>query len=199
MLIVGQNDIFCGHNVVNFSMWFLQLTVFKYLVASHVSEQRMTCPWEYLYFIVLSSSTRKYDSLKQMCCFPNVPPFVVSYPYYMIWCVTPCFVIKFSNKCLSLLMLTPYDIPCKSMRTMLTYRIFIYFILRLNYQVHDIRTKSMYIDYAMRELVMIFGSIYPITLDPTTEWVHNQMKAVVYDGFLTYKSVVFYHIYYKLG
>ena len=39
MLILGQNDIFCGHNVVNFSVWFLQLTVFKYLVASHVTEQ----------------------------------------------------------------------------------------------------------------------------------------------------------------
>ena len=38
MLILGQNDIFCGHNVVNFSMWFLQLTAFKYLVASHVTE-----------------------------------------------------------------------------------------------------------------------------------------------------------------
>ena len=38
MLILGQNDIFCGHNVVNFSMWFLQLTVFKHLVASHVTE-----------------------------------------------------------------------------------------------------------------------------------------------------------------
>ena len=38
MLILGQNDIFCGHNVVNFSVWFLQLTVFKYLVASHVTE-----------------------------------------------------------------------------------------------------------------------------------------------------------------
>ena len=23
MLILGQNDIFCGHNVVNFSVWFL--------------------------------------------------------------------------------------------------------------------------------------------------------------------------------
>ena len=38
MLILGQNDVFCGHNVVNFSLWFLQLTVFKYLVASHVIE-----------------------------------------------------------------------------------------------------------------------------------------------------------------
>ena len=38
MLILGQNDIFCGHNVVNFSMRFLQMTVFKYLVASHVTE-----------------------------------------------------------------------------------------------------------------------------------------------------------------
>ena len=38
MLILGQNYIFCGHNVVNFSVWFLQLTVFKYLVASHVTE-----------------------------------------------------------------------------------------------------------------------------------------------------------------
>ena len=38
MLILGQNDIFCGHHVVNFSVWFLQLTVFKYLVASHVTE-----------------------------------------------------------------------------------------------------------------------------------------------------------------
>ena len=36
ILILGQNDIFCGHNVVNFSVWFLQLTVF--LVASHVTE-----------------------------------------------------------------------------------------------------------------------------------------------------------------
>ena len=38
MLILGQNDTFCGHNVVNFSVWFLQLTVIKYLVASHVTE-----------------------------------------------------------------------------------------------------------------------------------------------------------------
>ena len=38
MLIFGQNDIFCGYNVVQFSVWFLQLTVFKYLVASHVTE-----------------------------------------------------------------------------------------------------------------------------------------------------------------
>ena len=38
MLILGQNDVFCGHNGVNFSVWFLQLTVFKYLVASHVTE-----------------------------------------------------------------------------------------------------------------------------------------------------------------
>ena len=38
MLILGQNDISWGHNVVNFSVWFLQLTVFKYLVASHVTE-----------------------------------------------------------------------------------------------------------------------------------------------------------------
>ena len=38
MLILGQNDIFCGHNVVNFSVWFLQLTAFKYLVVSHVIE-----------------------------------------------------------------------------------------------------------------------------------------------------------------
>ena len=38
MLILGQNYIFCGHNVVNFSVRFLQLTVFKYLVASHVTE-----------------------------------------------------------------------------------------------------------------------------------------------------------------
>ena len=38
MLILGQNDIFCSHSVVNFSVWFLQLAVFKYLVASHVTE-----------------------------------------------------------------------------------------------------------------------------------------------------------------
>ena len=38
MLILGQNDVFCGHSVVNFSVWFLQLTVSKYLVASHVTE-----------------------------------------------------------------------------------------------------------------------------------------------------------------
>ena len=38
MLILDQNDIVYGHNVVNFSVWFLQLTVFKYLVASHVTE-----------------------------------------------------------------------------------------------------------------------------------------------------------------
>ena len=38
MLILDQNDIFCGHNVVNFSVWFHQLTVFKYLVARHVTE-----------------------------------------------------------------------------------------------------------------------------------------------------------------
>ena len=28
MLILGQNDMLCGHNVVNFSGWSLQLTVF---------------------------------------------------------------------------------------------------------------------------------------------------------------------------
>ena len=38
ILILGQNYIFCSHNVVYFSVWFLQLTVFKYLVASHVTE-----------------------------------------------------------------------------------------------------------------------------------------------------------------
>ena len=38
MLILGQNDIFCGYHVVNLSVWFLQLIVFKYLVASHVTE-----------------------------------------------------------------------------------------------------------------------------------------------------------------
>ena len=38
MLILGQNDIFCGHNVVHFSVWFLQLTAFKYFVTSHVTE-----------------------------------------------------------------------------------------------------------------------------------------------------------------
>ena len=38
MLILGLNDIFCGHNVVKISEWFLQLTVPKYLVASHVTE-----------------------------------------------------------------------------------------------------------------------------------------------------------------
>ena len=38
MLILGQNDIFCGHHVVNSSAWFLQLTVFKDSVASHVTE-----------------------------------------------------------------------------------------------------------------------------------------------------------------
>ena len=34
----GQNDIFCGPNWVNFSVWFLHMTVLKYLVASHVTE-----------------------------------------------------------------------------------------------------------------------------------------------------------------
>ena len=38
MLILGQNDIFCGHNEVKFSVWFLQLTAYKYLVASHGTE-----------------------------------------------------------------------------------------------------------------------------------------------------------------
>ena len=38
MMILDQNDVFCGHNVVNFSVCFLQLTVFKYLVASHETE-----------------------------------------------------------------------------------------------------------------------------------------------------------------
>ena len=38
MLILGENDILCGHNVVNLPVWFFQLTVFKYLVASHVTE-----------------------------------------------------------------------------------------------------------------------------------------------------------------
>ena len=28
MLILGQTDIFCGYNEVNFSVWFLQQTVF---------------------------------------------------------------------------------------------------------------------------------------------------------------------------
>ena len=40
MLILGQNDIFCDQNVVNYSVCFLQLTVFKYVVASHVTEPR---------------------------------------------------------------------------------------------------------------------------------------------------------------
>ena len=35
MLILGQNDLFCGHSVVNFSVWFPQKTV---LVANHVTE-----------------------------------------------------------------------------------------------------------------------------------------------------------------
>ena len=39
LLILGQNDLFCSHNVVIFSVWFLQLTAFKYLVPSHVTEQ----------------------------------------------------------------------------------------------------------------------------------------------------------------
>ena len=30
MLILGQSDTFCGHNVVNFWVRFLQLTVFKF-------------------------------------------------------------------------------------------------------------------------------------------------------------------------
>ena len=38
MLILVHNAIFRGHKVVNFSVWLLQLTVFKYLVASHVAE-----------------------------------------------------------------------------------------------------------------------------------------------------------------
>ena len=38
MLILGHNDIFGGYNVGNFSVLFLQLTVFKYLVASLVTE-----------------------------------------------------------------------------------------------------------------------------------------------------------------
>ena len=38
ILILSQNDIFYAHHVVNFSVLFLQLTVFKYLVASHVTE-----------------------------------------------------------------------------------------------------------------------------------------------------------------
>ena len=38
MLILGLNGIFCGHSVVNFSVWYLQLTVFKYFVANHVTE-----------------------------------------------------------------------------------------------------------------------------------------------------------------
>ena len=38
MLILCQYDIFYGHNVVSSSVWFLQLTVFKYLVVSHVTE-----------------------------------------------------------------------------------------------------------------------------------------------------------------
>ena len=38
MLILGQNDIFCGYNVINFSVWLVQLPVFKYLVANNVTE-----------------------------------------------------------------------------------------------------------------------------------------------------------------
>ena len=38
ILILGQNVIFCGHNVVHFSVWFPQLTVLKYLVATHAIE-----------------------------------------------------------------------------------------------------------------------------------------------------------------
>ena len=36
--ILWQNDVLCGHSVVYFSVWFLQLTVSKYLVAGHVPE-----------------------------------------------------------------------------------------------------------------------------------------------------------------
>ena len=37
MLILGRNYKLSGHSAVHFSVWFLQLTVFKYLVASHVT------------------------------------------------------------------------------------------------------------------------------------------------------------------
>ena len=33
-----QYDILCGYNVIDCSVWFLQMKVFKYLVASHVIE-----------------------------------------------------------------------------------------------------------------------------------------------------------------
>ena len=57
MLILGQNDIFCGHNVVNYSVCFLQLAVFKYLVASHVTEpgQLLTEPGTVIKFSYISS------------------------------------------------------------------------------------------------------------------------------------------------
>ena len=57
MLSLGQNDIFCGHNAVNFSVWFLQLTVFKYLVACHVTEpgSLLTEPGAVIKFSHLSS------------------------------------------------------------------------------------------------------------------------------------------------
>ena len=40
MLILGLSDIVLDHNIVEFSVWFLQLTalLFKNLVASHVTE-----------------------------------------------------------------------------------------------------------------------------------------------------------------
>ena len=60
ILILGQNDIFCGHNVVNFSVWLFQLTVFKYLVASHVTEpgSLLTEPCAVIKFSHFSSPPR---------------------------------------------------------------------------------------------------------------------------------------------
>ena len=41
----SQNDIFRGNNVVNFPVWSLQLTVFKYLVASRATEPGFVANW----------------------------------------------------------------------------------------------------------------------------------------------------------
>ena len=57
MLILCQNEIFCAPNVVNFSVWFLQLTVWISLVASHITDPGwlLSVPSAVIKFIYSSS------------------------------------------------------------------------------------------------------------------------------------------------
>ena len=74
MLILGQNDIFCGIHVVNFSVWFLQLTVLKYLVASHVTEpgSLLTEPGAVIKFMSFLQSPRYMYAINLCKCIFSV-------------------------------------------------------------------------------------------------------------------------------